>query len=98
MISNKFCKETSEAISFYMLRLIQNGKNYKLIITQNSLLCMPTLNKAFHHNLQEMDLNDNYIPDSLSFPGVPHQVNTRRPEYGLPILLPIEFKDQDKVS
>jgi len=45
-----------------------------------------------------MDLNDNYIPDSLSFPGLPHQVNTRRPEYGLPSLLPVQFKDQHMVS
>jgi len=60
---------------------------------------MPTLNKAVHHhNLQEMDLNDNYIPDSLSFPGLPHQVNTQRHVYGLPSLLPAQFKYQHMVS
>jgi len=55
---------------------------------------MHTLNKAVHHhNLQEMDLNDNYVPDSLSFPGLPHQVNTQRPEHGIPSLLPVQFRD-----
>lgn len=60
---------------------------------------MPTLNKAVHHhNLQKMDLNDNYLPESLSFPSLPHQVNTQTLEYHLPSFLPVQFRDKHMVS